>query len=89
MMIISRSALEDLKTVKAIDRILAIWEQRGVFSKEFITKLQSYRPKGLRAGESESGEGGGASPNNKRLRTSSDSGYLLVDLFFICLPVYY
>eukprot|EP00116_Pleurobrachia_bachei_P001859 sb/3462121/ len=68
-----KSALEDLKTVKAIDRILAIWQQRDVFSKEFITKLQSYRPKGLRAGESESGEGG-TSPNNKRVRTSSDSG---------------
>ena len=71
-----RSAVEDLKTIKQIDRILQIWKEREIFGKDFIDKLQSFRPKGLRS-ESQSDEpndGTLVSPNKKRIRSTSDSG---------------
>ncbi|XP_063683058.1 regulation of nuclear pre-mRNA domain-containing protein 1B-like [Bolinopsis microptera] len=70
-----KSAVEDLKTIKQIDRILQIWKEREIFGKDFIDKLQSYRPKGLRS-ESQSEDttdGTLMSPTKKRIRSTSDS----------------
>lgn len=64
-----KSANDDMKTIKQIDRILSIWKEREIFGKEFIDKLLSYRPKGL---QSES-QPEAPSPNKKRIRSTSDS----------------
>ena len=85
-----RSAVEDLKTIKQIDRILQIWKEREIFGKDFIDKLQSYRPKGLRS-ESQSEDttdGTLMSPTKKRIRSTSDSGNLIY-LYFLNYMLYY
>lgn len=72
-----KSAVDDIKTIKQIDRILAIWKEREIFGKDFIDKLQSHRPKGLGKADSDLGLLGDAdhvlkSPS-KRMRSSSNS----------------
>ena len=76
----SRSAVEDLKTIKQIDRILQIWKEREIFGKDFIEKLQSFRPKGLRSESQSEDQTDGTllSPTKKRVRSTSDSGNLFV-----------
>ena len=72
-----RSAVDDTKTIKQIDRILSIWKEREIFGKDFIDKLQSYRPKavGGEPQESDLVDTSVTSPK-KRIRSTSDSGKL-------------
>ena len=81
--------MEDLKTIKQIDRILQIWKEREIFGKDFIDKLQSFRPKGLRSesqSEGDQGDGSLLSPTKKRIRSTSDSGcYLLLYSYILSL----
>ena len=76
----TRSAVEDLKTIKQIDRILHIWKEREIFGKDFIEKLQSFRPKGLRSDSQSEDQTDGTllSPTKKRVRSTSDSGTLSI-----------
>lgn len=69
-----KSAVDDTKTIKQIDRILSIWKEREIFGKDFIDKLQSYRPKavGGEPQESDLVDTSVTSPK-KRIRSTSDS----------------